>query len=172
MSTDQNDLTNSAPKLELNKPYFWIATWFGCGLMRPAPGTWGSIGALPFAIILFGVFGLYGFLAAIVFITYIGFRATQKFEAATASHDNKMIVVDEVVGQWIALIPVFALVGVHAILIILAFVFFRLFDILKPWPASHFDQNVGGAMGVIGDDVIAGIFAAGCVLGVIYAGFS
>lgn len=162
----------STPDLNLAKPYIWLATWFGCGFMKPAPGTWGSIGALPFAVIIFGFLGLWNFIAAIALVTLIGYWASKEFENETKTHDNSMIVIDEVAGQWVALIPVFLFIGLNMTYIILAFGLFRLFDILKPWPVSYFDKDIGGPAGVMGDDIIAGLYAAGCLIGLIHAGFA
>lgn len=81
--------------------------------------------------------------------------------------DSSMIVIDEVVGMWIALIP--ALLSPSSIL--LAFILFRVFDILKPYPISYFDKKFKGPMGVMIDDVIAGIFAAIIMMGLRYVGF-
>ncbi len=157
------------PQLNLKKPYVWLATWFGCGFMKPAPGTWGSLGALPFGIILYGTVGLWGFLVGIILVSWVGYWASAQFEKETNTHDNKMIVIDEVAGQWIALLPALHFMGLNAFYIFLSFALFRLFDITKPWPASHFDKKIGGPMGVMGDDIIAGLFAAGCLVGLIYA---
>ena len=77
-------------------------------------------------------------------------------------HDSKMIVIDEVAGQWIALLPA----ALNPALILIAFILFRFFDILKPWPISFIDKKVPGALGVMGDDIIAGLFAAICVFAV------
>lgn len=163
-------MENPSPKLEYKKLYFWLATWFGCGLIKPAPGTWGSIGALPFAMIIFMALGFWSFLLAIILVTLIGYWATEQFENRTQTHDNKIIVIDEVAGQWIALAPLFWFMQINFVGVLLALIFFRIFDILKPWPVSHLDKNVGGALGVMGDDIIAGLFAAGCMIGIIYAG--
>ncbi|MFK7840364.1 MAG: phosphatidylglycerophosphatase A [Bdellovibrionales bacterium] len=165
----------------LNKIENLIATWFGCGLMKPAPGTWGSLGAVPFAFLIFGISGFWGFIATIIIMTPIGFWATAKYEASSGIHDNKQIVIDEVVGQWIAFIPVFYVTSTLeygmglmplGISIVLAFILFRIFDITKPWPISHFDKNVKGATGVMVDDIIAGLFAAIIISGGLYARYS
>lgn len=79
-----------------------------------------------------------------------------------------MIVVDEVAGMWIALIPVAAYPSF--LFIALAFLLFRFFDVLKPWPISYLDQNVDGAAGVMADDILAGVFAAFCLIGLHYVG--
>lgn len=151
-------------------PSTWLATWFGCGLMPKAPGTWGSLGALPVGLALFHFMGFWNFMIGIILVTLIGYWAADRYDKASGSHDNKAIVIDEVAGQWIALLPVLHFVGISPLLILCAFVLFRIFDVLKPWPVSFFDKKIGGALGVMGDDVIAGLYAAGCLLGLIYAG--
>jgi len=149
-----------------------LATWFGLGLIPKAPGTWGSLGAIPPAIFIIQFGGLTAFIIALIALTPIAFWATAKYEDISKSHDAKQIVIDEVIGQWIALIPVFYCVGVNAIWIIAAFILFRIFDITKPWPISHFDQNVEGANGVMLDDIVAGLIAATILTGAFYARFS
>lgn len=154
-------------KLDLKHPSTWLATWFGLGFIPKAPGTWGSLGALPFGMIIYAFGGNMALLVGVLLITAIGFWASKKFEAATGIHDSKMIVIDEVAGMWIALIPA----GLDPWLVLLAFALFRVFDITKPWPASYFDKKIKGPLGVMGDDIIAGIFAALCITGIQYAGF-
>ncbi len=149
-------------KLDKHAPYTWLASWFGCGFINPAPGTWGSLGALPFGIVIYLLSGAYGLAVSAVIITIIGLWAADKFDKAMNGHDSKMIVIDEVAGMWIALIPA----ALNPALIIIAFIAFRFFDILKPYPISYLDQKVEGAVGVMADDVLAGIFAAICVIGI------
>lgn len=164
-------MTEPAPvKYEYKKPYFWIAVWFGCGLSPKAPGTVGSLGAIPLVVIVYLYGGLIASLIGLTLVTIIGYLASVRFEHATDTHDSKMIVVDEVVGQWIALLPVFYLFGTSALMITVAFGLFRFFDVLKPWPVSYFDKEVGGAAGVMLDDVAAGILAAILITGAYYAG--
>jgi len=152
--------TFSIPKkLDLSKPHTWLASWFGCGFISPAPGTWGSLGAIPFGFIILAGGGPYTLLAATILITAIGLWAAHHFDKDMDGHDSKMIVIDEVAGQWIALIPT----ALSPLLILISFIAFRAFDIKKPWPISHIDQNVKGAAGVMGDDILAGICAAFCV---------
>lgn len=143
-----------------------MATWFGSGLSSKAPGTCGSLAAIPPALILIVFGGIPALIAGIAVITALGFWAAKKFDEEQKSHDSKMIVIDEVAGQWIALIPA----GLDPVSIVLAFTLFRLFDILKPWPVSHFDKNVKGAAGVMGDDIVAGLLALLCLKGIQYAG--
>lgn len=164
------------PGLVFKKPSTLLATWFGCGLMHPAPGTWGSLGAIPFGILLLVAGGpvLLGLCALLLFP--VGIWATRQIintahngseTDAKADHDPKIVVIDEVVGQWIALLPALS----NPVYIVLAFLFFRFFDIVKPWPVSYFDREITGPWGVMLDDVMAGILAAICLLGVHYAGF-
>ena len=137
-------------------PFVRWATWFGCGFISPAPGTWGSLGALPFGILLYALGGPILLLFAICAILPLGLWAAHEYGKAIKEHDSPQIVIDEVIGMWIALIPV---AGAPVFYIILAFLLFRFFDILKPWPISFFDKNVKNAFGVILDDVLAGLFA-------------
>ena len=156
--------------LSLKKPAILLATWFGLGLMPKAPGTWGSLGAIPPALIIVYAFGVLPFIAALIALSPISFWATAQYEKASSSHDAKQIVIDEVIGQWIALLPVFYFKPSSVLLIILAFALFRLFDIIKPWPISYCDKNIKGASGVMLDDMLAGIAAAAILTGAIHAG--
>ena len=163
-------MSNKSPSLK--QPSTIIATWFGLGLIPKAPGTWGSLGAIPVAMALVYTLGLWPFVTVLLILTPIGFWATAKYEEQSGIHDNKQIVIDEVIGQWIALFPVFYFYEpqINWVYIILAFALFRFFDITKPWPVSHFDKNVPGAMGVMMDDIVAGVIAACIIIGGVYAG--
>ena len=152
-------------KLNMKSPSLWLATWFGCGLIKKAPGTWGTLGGLPFGLALLVFMGHPALIGAIVLLFYSGYRAAAKFEIMTGEHDSGAIVVDEVVGIWITLLAA----PTSVIGILLAFLFFRFFDIFKPWPISYFDR-MPGAMGVMMDDVMAGFYAAFCLGGLLYAG--
>lgn len=147
-------------KINFKAPETWVATWFGCGLMQPAPGTWGTLGGLPIALILLSFGGKAGLLIGILLIIAIGLWACKKFETMIGTHDHSMIVVDEVAGICIALLGA----SLSPLSIVLAFLLFRFFDVLKPWPISYLDKNVGGAWGVMADDLLAGVFA-GITLG-------
>lgn len=141
---------------------FWhparvIASWFGAGHLPIAPGTWGSLAALPFAWGIAYALGPVGLLVASLVALGLGIWATDIVLRSGSAKDPGHVVIDEVVGQWIAVIP--AAPG-DPWPWIAGFFLFRLFDIVKPWPASHFDRKVGGAMGVVMDDVFAGIYTA------------
>ena len=143
-----------------------ITTTFGVGYLRPAPGTWGSLAALPLAWGVHEVADLTGFIAAAIVVFFLGWWATAQYTSGSDSHDPSEIVVDEVIGQWIALLPVFigaAHMGANTLALwpgwVTAFIGFRLFDITKPGPIGWADRR-GDALGVMLDDVFAGIFAA------------
>lgn len=146
------------------------ATVFYVGYMKPAPGTWGSIAALPMAWLIYELGGIWLFLLAIPAAYIKGYLATVHMTAGRDNHDPSEIVIDEVVGQWIALLPVLAAasaMGIASLALwpgwIAALGFFRLYDIVKPGPVGWADSK-DNATGVMLDDVIAGAFAAICVL--------
>lgn len=143
-----------------------IATVFYIGHLRPAPGTWGSLAALPAAAILYALGGPYAVVVACGATYALGLWATTVETAGKPDHDPSEIVIDEVVGQWLALLPVlFGAAGAGADLLALwpgwiaAFVLFRLFDIWKPGPVGWADRR-NDATGVMLDDAIAGLMAA------------
>lgn len=145
---------------------FALATWFGCGLARKAPGTWGTLGALPPGVLLLWLGGWPALLVAAALVSVVGFYAAEVYEKETGTHDSGAIVIDEVAGMWIAL----GAAVLSPLSILLAFVLFRAFDILKPGPVGWADRKLPGALGVMADDVIAGILAALCVGGLRLAG--
>ena len=154
-------------QLNFKHPATWVATWFGCGLIQPGPGTWGTLGALPFGIILLMLGGVPALVVAIAVCLALGIWASRHFEQMVREKDSSMIVIDEAVGLWIAMIP--AVLTPFSIAI--AFLLFRFFDIVKPWPVSWCDKKLPGALGVMLDDVMAGIYAALILIGLRYVGF-
>jgi len=143
-----------------------IATFLYVGHLRPAPGTWGSLAALPVAYVIYLYGGTLAVAVGALAAFGLGWWATIGETAASDDHDPSHIVIDEVAGQWIALLPV--LIGIDRMGAdplalypgwIAAFVLFRLFDIWKPGPIGTADRR-GDPLGVMLDDVIAGVFAA------------
>ena len=149
----------------------FLATFFYVGLLRPAPGTWGSAAAIPVAYVLHGLGGFVLLAAATLLVFVIGWWATIEATRGKDDHDPSEIVIDEVAGQWVALLPVsfgLGMAGVDPWTFpwpgwVTAFIFFRLFDIWKPGPVGWADQR-NDALGVMLDDVIAGAMAGGVVL--------
>ena len=137
-------------------------TWFGAGFSYHAPGTIGSLNALPMAAgIAYFAGGRALWLAAIVPFVLGMIYTARYLHTAHDSADPQWIVIDEVVGLWITL----AVVPLNIIWYLLGFGLFRLFDIYKPWPVSWADRRVPGALGIMLDDVLAGLYAAGILLG-------
>ena len=142
-----------------------IGYFLWTGFMKPAPGTWGSLAALPFVWLLHLVGGPWALAAAIVAGWFAGLWAIRGLLADSDSEDPSEIVIDEVVGMWIAMLPVSLgawAMGADILALypgwIAAFLGFRLFDIWKPWLVGRADRR-GDALGVMLDDVWAGVFA-------------
>lgn len=132
-----------------------IATWFGSGLLPKAPGTWGSLAAMPPAIAIAWAGAPWMLAPAAVVLFPIGVWAAARYDAARGGHDSPRIVVDEVVGVWLVL-SVMPFDWPH---FLLALIGFRLFDIAKPWPVRLADRRLGGGFGVMADDVLAAVYA-------------
>ena len=142
-----------------------VATMFGLGHLRPGPGTWASVAALPLAWALHVLGGFAALSLATVVLALVGWRAVAAELAGAENEDPSEFVVDEVVGQWLAIWPVSAgasLLGLPVTALwpgwLAAFLLFRFFDIVKPWPVSWADRR-HGAPGVMLDDIIAGALA-------------
>lgn len=144
---------------------FWrpaplIATWFGSGLLRPASGTWGSVAAIPPAFLLVWAGGPWALGLAAIAVFGVGVWAAHVTAAKAGKPDWSAIVVDEVVGVWLALLPV----AVDLKYWVLALIAFRVFDIVKIGPVGWADRHAKGGFGIMIDDVIAGIMAAAVML--------
>jgi phosphatidylglycerophosphatase A len=143
-----------------------VSTFFYVGLLRPAPGTWGSAAAVGLGLVLHGIGGFPLLLAATVAATGWGFWAVERELANRPGEDPSEIVIDEVAGQWLALLfpsAGFWLMGLDSWTFpypgwLGAFLFFRLFDIWKPWLVGRADRRHDAA-GVMLDDLWAGLFA-------------
>ncbi len=150
------DLFNNLPgTLSLKDWKVFLATGGGSGLFKKAPGTMGSLAAIPVGYLLLNVFGIPGLLVGVFLCLWVGTDATDYYMHQTGKHDPKEVVIDEFAGMWIAAIPA----GDSIFLWLVAFALFRLFDIWKPWPASYYDIKGKGAWSVMMDDVIAGLYA-------------
>jgi phosphatidylglycerophosphatase A len=136
-------------------PVTLIATSFGAGFSPVAPGTMGTLTAVPMAWALARL-GTLGFAGATAGITVLGIFAAGAFVRATGREDDQRIVVDEVAGYLVTLLPV-ARTPLH---LALAFGLFRLFDIWKPPPVRWIDDHVRGGLGVMADDLAAGVYGA------------
>lgn len=135
----------------------FLATFAGVGLLKPGPGTWGSAAALAVAAFLWPVAGSAGMAAAAVLLFAAGVWASGAYAAAIGVKDPSEVVIDEAAGIFL----VFALVPLTLLTALAGFVAFRFFDIVKPWPISWANERVPGAFGIMIDDTLAALAAAG-----------
>ena len=142
--------------LRFFSPAALIATFFGAGLLKPASGTWGSLAALGPGLLIAERFGPSGLLISAAIAYGLGHWASTIWINGAADKDPSPIVIDEVAGLWLTL----TLAPLTPLGIALAFGLFRFFDIVKPWPVRWADKNIGGATGIMLDDVLASIWAA------------
>ena len=151
------------------KLIYWLGIGLGSGLPKRAAGTWGTVGGLVVAIPMLAL-GFWGFLAVTVLGALVGSYICGKTSDLMGVHDDPHIVWDEWVGMWVSLLPILwlhfyddALLQGHQLSLLLlyfaAFVAFRLFDILKPFPIKWVDKNVSGGFGILIDDILAGLMA-------------
>ena len=141
----------------LNKWQHWLALGFGSGLAPKAPGTFGTLAALPLVWLL-AMLSLGWSAAVIVAGAVLGVFVCDVVSRDIGADDHGAIVWDEIIGFAITLWAVpFTTQNV-----LIAFVLFRLLDIIKPWPIRWFDRNLHGGLGVMMDDIVAGVLA--CLL--------
>ena len=154
--------------VKLNK---LISTFFYTGFLRPAPGTWGSVAGMILAFILLNTIDLFTFCLILLFSTLVGFWATKHYiQHNSEKSDPSEVVIDEVIGQWIAVLPIGFTLKVTEVsskelwlVWLWAFVSFRFFDIIKLGVVGWAD-SLGGALGVLLDDILAGIAAGFTVI--------
>lgn len=162
------------------KCVYWLGIGLGSGLPKRAAGTWGTVGGLIVAIPMLWL-GFWGFLAITIVGCLIGSYICGKTSDLMGVHDDPHIVFDEWVGMWISLLPISYFYGAFKVayldiisypyldsmwhdggfyyLLFIAFICFRFFDIIKPFPIKWVDKNVSGGFGILIDDVLAGIMA-------------
>ena len=142
----------------LKQPSLFVALGLGSGLVPLAPGTFGTLVAVPFYFMLVQTpLWIYGLIVVLAFILGIYFCRTAADHLGV--HDHPAIVWDEMVGYWLTMIA--APAGWHWSVI--GFVLFRFFDIVKPWPISWIDSRIDGGLGVMLDDILAAVYAWLCL---------
>lgn len=131
-----------------------LATGFYVGMIPKAPGTWGSLAALIPWFFLRNL-SLQTYLAVLAVIFVVGFFVSGSAEKILDNPDAGPIVIDEILGIFVTL----TLAPAHPAAWVLGFILFRIFDIFKPFPVSWFDSNIHGGIGIMMDDVVAGLYA-------------
>jgi len=155
-------MTTSQPKINfrelLKRPICFLGLGFGSGLAPKAPGTFGTLAAIPIYWLMQDL-PLMTYLLITIIAFIAGIWICQQTENWLQKEDPSAVVWDEIVGYLVTMIA--APSGWQWMLI--GFVLFRLFDIWKPWPISYLDKNLHGGLGIMVDDVVAGLFAWGAM---------
>ncbi len=136
--------------------YHFLAFGFGSGLSPVAPGTMGTLAAIPVYLLMEQFLSAWLYITVLVFFAVWGIFICQKVSDDLQIHDFSGIVWDEIVGFLITML----LVPATWLNILWGFLLFRFFDVLKPWPIRWLDKNIRGGLGIMLDDVLAGVFAA------------
>ncbi|MDH2925057.1 phosphatidylglycerophosphatase A [Nicoletella semolina] len=142
--------------MNLKNPYHFLACGFGAGLIKPASGTWGSLVGVLLAILLWKLTASTWFFVLLTALSFLfGCYICQKVSDDINSYDDGRIVWDEIV----AIFLIFSFLPEHSgLFYLLTFIFFRLFDIAKPFPIRRADLSLKGGFGIMFDDILAGIY--------------
>ena len=146
----------------LKNPFHLSATLGGIGMVPIAPGTFGSVVAWLIFVYLSHFISLINMIILTISFCFLSIWICNQASKNLENKDHKSIVIDELVGMWIALLPVLFLANSQferTVYALAALIFFRLFDILKPFPISYFDKNYKNGFGIVIDDVISGLIA-------------
>lgn len=164
MTISPAEKTAAKRRLKLTNPCHLLAVGFGSGLFPLVPGTMGTLAALPFWYLLNNL-STPLYLLVLILAIISGIYLCQRTAQDMGVHDHGAIVWDEFVGIWITLIAVPAS---NWRWILAGFILFRLLDMWKPWPICWFDRRIQGGLGIMLDDIIAGLIAAALLCGAQY----
>lgn len=157
---------DTLPRPDLRVPVHLLAFGFGAGLAPKAPGTWGTLVGVLLYLPLSGL-DLFGYTTVVLLAALAGVAICDGSSRRLGVHDHPGIVWDEIVGYWLTMLA--APPGWPPIVV--GFALFRLFDIWKPWPIGWLDRRVGGGLGIMIDDLVAGVFAWVGLQALGYSGF-
>ncbi|WP_376712144.1 phosphatidylglycerophosphatase A [Vibrio ruber] len=163
-------MMKATKRLCLSNPWHLLATGFGSGLSPVIPGTMGTLAAIPFYLLL-AQLPFWAYLGVTLIAALAGIKICQQTSDDMQVHDHGSIVWDEFVGFWITMliVPYMVQGSGEWSWIIIGFVLFRFFDMVKPWPIRWLDQHVTGGFGIMSDDVLAGVISGVVLAGI---GFS
>jgi phosphatidylglycerophosphatase A len=145
-------------RVSMKNPVHFLALGFGSGLIPVMPGTFGSLAAIPLLLACMYVSSV-SFIALTLIFSVIGIYLCGKTADDMQVHDHGSIVWDEIAGMFVT----FLFVPLSASTLLVGFVLFRAFDILKPWPIGVIDKRLQGGTGIMLDDILAGAMACGCL---------
>jgi phosphatidylglycerophosphatase A len=153
-------MTNPLALISLKNPWHLLAVGFGSGLSPVVPGTIGTLAAIPFYLVLVQL-PLAAYIAVLVVTFVIGIKICQITSDDMGVHDHGSIVWDEFVGLWLTMliVPLLNLPPYEWKWLIAGFVLFRFFDMVKPWPIGWLDARIHGGLGIMIDDIVAGVMA-------------
>ncbi|HHX8663375.1 TPA: phosphatidylglycerophosphatase A [Vibrio alginolyticus] len=153
-------MTNPLSLISLKNPWHLLATGFGSGLSPFIPGTMGTLAAVPFFLLL-AQLPFTAYVIVVLISCVIGIQICQVTSADMKVHDHGSIVWDEFAGFWItmSIVPALNIPLTEWKWLITGFILFRFFDMVKPWPIGWLDKRVHGGLGIMVDDIVAGIMA-------------
>lgn len=156
-------MANKTPGSVFRNPIHFLAFGFGSGAAPVAPGTFGTLAAVPMFLLL-DLLTLPYYILMLVLSFILGVYLCGKTASDIGVHDHGGIVWDEFVGYWLTML----MAPSGWLWVVLGFALFRFFDIIKPFPIGWLDKRVGGGFGIMIDDVLAGVFAWCCLQGIAY----
>lgn len=153
-------MTNPLSLISLKNPWHLLATGFGSGLSPFIPGTMGTLAAVPFFLLL-AQLPFTAYVIVVLISCVIGIQICQVTSADMKVHDHGSIVWDEFAGFWItmSIVPALNIPLTEWRWLITGFILFRFFDMVKPWPIGWLDKRVHGGLGIMVDDIVAGVMA-------------
>jgi len=151
-------MSKSTENFQLSNPIHFLALGFGSGLLPKAPGTYGTLAAIPLYLLLAPT-SIITYLSIVIVMSIAGIYICGKAAEDSGVHDHGAIVWDEIVGFLITMF----MVPISWQSVVVGFILFRIFDIFKPWPISFVDKNLHGGLGIMVDDILAGFAALACM---------
>jgi phosphatidylglycerophosphatase A len=151
-------MSKSTENFNITNPIHFLALGFGSGLLPKAPGTYGTLAAIPLYLLLAPI-SINNYLLIVIIMSIAGIYICGKAAKDAGVPDHGAIVWDEIVGF---LITMFMIPATWQSIIV-GFILFRIFDIFKPWPISFVDKNLHGGLGIMFDDILAGLAALACM---------